>query len=228
MTTACFLTGTDTNVGKTLISCALLHHFAAQGQRVIGMKPVAAGVNAAGEYDDVVQLCAASTVSAALRDINPYAFPPAIAPHLAAQQVGIRIAFAPILAAFQTLAQQADTVIVEGVGGWRVPLNETQDSADLAKALNLPVILVVGMRLGCLSHALLTVESIAASGLTLAGWVANCVEATMTMREENIAALQPRIAAPLLGIVPFQAVPDAKMAAQYLNVGMKPDLGFGK
>lgn len=212
-----FLTGTDTNIGKTLISCALLHHFAAQGQRVIGMKPVAAGVNASGEYDDVVQLCAASNVSAALRDINPYAFAPAIAPHLAAQQAGMRIEFAPILAAFHTLAKQADTVIVEGVGGWRVPLNDAQDSADLAKALNLPVILVVGMRLGCLSHALLTVESIAASGLTLAGWVANCVEETMPMREENIAVLQQRIGAPLLGIVPFQCVPDAKVAAGCLS-----------
>jgi dethiobiotin synthetase len=218
MKTTYFLTGTDTNIGKTLISCALLHHFAAQGQRVIGMKPVAAGVNVEGEYDDVVQLCAASNVSAALRDINPYAFPPAIAPHLAAQQAGMRIEFAPILAAFQTLAQQADTVIVEGVGGWRVPLNASQDSANLAKALNLPVILVVGMRLGCLSHALLTVESIAASGLTLAGWVANCVDETMTMREENIAALQQRIDAPLLGIVPFQRVPDAKAAASYLSL----------
>jgi dethiobiotin synthetase len=212
-----FLTGTDTNIGKTLISCALLHHFAAQGQRVIGMKPVAAGVNVAGEYDDVVQLCAASNVSAALGDINPYCFAPAIAPHLAAQQAGIRIAFPLILAAFHTLAKQADTVIVEGVGGWRVPLNEAQDSADLAKALNLPVILVVGMRLGCLSHALLTVESIAASGLTLAGWVANCVDETMTMREENIAALQQRIDAPLLGVVPFQRVSDAKLAAGYLQ-----------
>ena len=213
-----FLTGTDTNIGKTLISCALLHHFAAQGQRVIGMKPVAAGMNATREYDDVVQLCAASNVSAALRDINPYAFPPAIAPHLAAQQVGVHIEFAPILAAFHTLAKQANTVIVEGVGGWRVPLNEAQDSADLAKVLNLPVILVVGMRLGCLSHALLTVESIAASGLTLAGWVANCVEETMPMREENITALQQRIAAPLLGIVPFQRMPDAKVAAGCLRL----------
>lgn len=215
-----FITGTDTGAGKTLVSCALLHGFAAQGKSVVGMKPVAAGSADGGQHEDVRQLRAASNVLASGGQINPYCFMQAVAPHLAARFVGIRINFARIMESFSELNAQADVVIVEGVGGFRVPLNDEQDSADLAEQLGLPVILVVGMRLGCLNHALLTAEAIAARGLTLAGWVANVPEAGMAMLNENIAALQQRIPAPLLGIVPYLEQPDAREAASFLNLAL--------
>ena len=218
-----FVTGTDTNVGKTLIGCALLQGFAARGKRVVGMKPVAAGCDAEGQNDDVLKLRAAGNVEAAYGQLNPYCFQPAIAPHIAAQRAGVIIQFSRIAESYKKLAAQADVVIVEGVGGFRVPLNEQQanaqqDSADLVQELDLPIILVVGIRLGCLNHALLTVEAIATRGLTLAGWVANIIEADMPMHEENIAALQQRIAAPLLGIVPYLQQADARVVATRLNL----------
>jgi len=234
-----FITGTDTGVGKTLVSCALLHGFAGQGKRVVGMKPVAAGgslrsngeptgvllAGAAGcadggQHEDVRQLRAASNVLASGGQINPYCFAQAVAPLLAARFIGVRISFARIAESFSELNAQADVVIVEGAGGFRVPLNEEQDSADLAVLFGLPVILVVGMRLGCLNHALLTAEAIAARGLTLAGWVANVPELGMAMLDENIAALRQRIPAPLLGIVPHLARPDAREAASFLNLAL--------
>jgi dethiobiotin synthetase len=165
-------------------------------------------------------LRAASNVLASGGQINPYCFVQAVAPHLAARFIGIRINFARIMESFSELNAQADVVIVEGVGGFRVPLNDEQDSADLAVQLELPVILVVGMRLGCLNHALLTAEAIAARGLTLAGWVANVPEAGMAMLNENIAALQQRIHAPLMGIVPHLEQPDARAVAGYLDVAL--------
>lgn len=207
-----FVTGTDTNVGKTLVACALLHHFAASGYRVSGMKPVSAG-----GFEDVQQLLAASNTGAPTEWVNPYAFTLAVAPHLAAQQARREVDLQRIVQAYQSLADWSEVVIVEGVGGWRVPLNDHEDTADLAVKLGLPVILVVGIRLGCLSHALLTVESIAARGLKLAGWVANCVERNMPLRDENIAALQRRLPAPLIGIVPFQAVPNPRATATRFN-----------
>ncbi len=215
---AFFVTGTDTNVGKTLISCALLHGFAAKGKRVVGMKPVAAGCDAAGQNDDVLQLRAAGNVAVSYGLINPYCFLPHIAPHIAAQLAGVEIRFSRITESYRELAAQADVVIVEGAGGFRVPLNAQQDSADLVQELGLPIILVAGIRLGCLNHALLTVEAIATRGLTLAGWVANIIEPDMAMCEENIAALQQRIAAPLLGIVPYLRHADAQVAAERLNL----------
>ncbi len=220
-----FITGTDTSVGKTLVSCALLHSFAAQGRRVAGMKPVAAGCGDGDRHEDVTQLRAASNVSASQGQINPYCFAPAVAPHLAARFAGVSIDVARILESYAELAAQAEVVIVEGAGGFLVPLNDGQDSADLAGQLGLPVILVAGMRLGCLNHALLTAEAIASRGLTLAGWVANCVDADMALRDENIAALQQRIAAPLLGVVPYSAHPDAREAAARLNLELLEQAG---
>ena len=215
-----FITGTDTGIGKTLISCALLHAFATQGKRVVGMKPVAAGCADGGQHDDTKQLCAASNVLASGGQINPYCFTQAVAPLLAAQFAGVRINFARIVESFSELSAQADVVIVEGVGGFRVPLNPDLDSADLAQQLGLPVILVVGMRLGCLNHALLTAEAIAVRGLTLAGWVANVLDADMAMLNENIATLQQRLDAPLLGVVPYQTQPDARVAASFLDMAL--------
>jgi dethiobiotin synthetase len=213
-----FVTGTDTGVGKTLISCALLHGFAAQGKRVTGMKPVAAGCDDDGQNEDVLQLRAAGNVAVGYGQINPYCFVPAIAPHLAAQRAGVIMQCSRIAESYHELAAQADVVIVEGAGGLLVPLNAQQDSADLVEELGLPVILVVGMRLGCLNHALLTVEAIEQRGLMLAGWVANIVDPGMAMIEQNIAALQQRIAAPLLGTVPYLPEADARVAARQLHL----------
>lgn len=216
-----FVTGTDTCVGKTLISCALLHGFAGQGQRVVGMKPVAAGCDDAGMNEDVRALLAASNVLASRGQINPYSFERAVAPHLAAKFVGVRISLERILQSYSELESQADVVVVEGAGGFRVPLNESQDSADLARQLKLPVILVVGMRLGCLNHALLTADAITRCGLKLAGWVANCVDGQMSMLNENIEALTERIKGPLLGVVPhYQTVPDAGVVAACLDLSL--------
>lgn len=216
-----FVTGTDTNVGKTLISCALLHGFAGQGLRVVGMKPVAAGCDDHDMNEDVRSLLAASNVVATRGQVNPYCFAPAVAPHLAAHFVGVRINLDRIVQSCSELAAQADVVIVEGAGGFRVPLNEIEDGADLAMQLNLPVILVVGMRLGCMNHALLTVDAIARYGLKLAGWVANCVDGQMPMLSENIEALQQRLNAPLLGVVPhYVTPPDAAEVAELLDMSV--------
>lgn len=201
---AMFVTGTDTDAGKTYISVALLRHFAAQSLRVVGMKPVASG---ATELDgvlhnsDVTQLRQASNVQADMRWINPYCFAPAIAPHIAAQQAGVAIDLQQIKQAYEQLCGMADVVVVEGAGGWLVPLNGQQTIADLAQLLDIPIVLVVRIRLGCINHALLSVADIQRRGLTLLGWVANCMEDEMPVMQENIATLQQLIAAPCLAVV---------------------------
>jgi dethiobiotin synthetase len=208
-----FVTGTDTGVGKTLVACALLHGFARAGLSTVGMKPVAAGhVESESGFinEDVAALCQASSVHAARELINPYAFARPIAPHIAAAQEGTAIDVAHIRRAFEALARVADAVIVEGVGGFRVPICSGADSADLAVLLDLPIILVVGLRLGCLNHALLTAEAVERRGLSLAGWVANHVEAQMLEADANVAALQERLSCPLLGRIPHQACPDPR------------------
>ena len=213
-----FVTGTDTGVGKTLICCALLHGFAASGKSVIGMKPVAAGAIRGAQgliNDDVELLRAASNVKAPLALVNPYCFEPPIAPHLAAEQAGAIIELQLILDAYRDLAFAADIVIVEGIGGFCVPFNGSEDSADLAQRLGLPVILVVGLRLGCLNHALLTAHAIRSHGLTFAGWIANRIDPAMAAVERNVAALAERLAAPLLGVVEFTPAPTpAQIAGQ--------------
>jgi dethiobiotin synthetase len=216
-----FITGTDTGVGKTLIACTLLHAFARAGRRVVGMKPVAAGATRSAEglvNEDVIQLRAASNVRCELERVNPYCFEPAIAPHIAAGQAGVRIDINHLVNAYTLLAAQADSVIVEGAGGFCVPLNRNEDTADLARALGLPVILVVGVRLGCLNHAVLTAEAIRARGLNLAGWIANRIDPAMPAADENIAALAERLAAPLLGAVEFMAAPVPQQVAAQLDL----------
>lgn len=201
-----FVTGTDTGVGKTLIACALLRAFARTGRSVVGMKPVAAGLEG-GRFADVDALAHASTVSARAQIANPYAFEPAIAPHIAAELAGLEIDLEPIARAYEELSRLADVVVVEGVGGFLVPLNARQTGADLAARLGLPVVLVVGMRLGCLNHALLTRRQIEACGLRSAGWVANCIFPDMPHLDGNIRALEQRLDCPLLGVVPFLREP---------------------
>jgi dethiobiotin synthetase len=213
-----FVTGTDTGVGKTLISCAMLHAFAARGKLVVGMKPVAAGCNAERRNEDALQLMASGNATTVYEHINPYCFLQPIAPHIAARLDGVEIQFAHIVESYKKLDALADVVIVEGAGGLLVPLNEQRDNADLVRELGLPVIMVTGVRLGCLNHALLTVEAIAARGLTLSGWVANIIDADMPFAEENILSLQQRIAAPMLGVVPYLPQADARIVAGLLHL----------
>lgn len=211
-----FIAGTDTNVGKTHVAAALLHAYAALGLRVVGMKPVAAGaeqVEGVWVNEDVARLTAAGNVPAASELINPYLFREAIAPHIAAEHKGVRIEIPRLRAAYAELAGQADVIVVEGVGGLRVPLSATTDTADLAVALGLPLILVVGMRLGCINHALLTAEAIDARGLHLAGWVANRIDPEMAAYDDNLTALTRRIPAPLLAELPWSPVFDPARSA---------------
>jgi dethiobiotin synthetase len=206
-----FVTGTDTGVGKTLAGCTLLHRLRAQGLRALGMKPVAAGVEASPEgpvNPDVVALRRASSWPAPLEQVNPYLFEPPVAPHLAAASAGVRIEIAPIRRAFEALRASADAIVVEGVGGFLVPLNDREDAGDLAVALGLPVVLVVGMRLGCLNHALLTQQAILARALRLAGWIANAIDPAMARFDQNLQALRERLDAPLLGVMPHRDCPD--------------------
>jgi dethiobiotin synthetase len=217
MSTAYFVTGTDTGVGKTRASCALLRALAEQlgpqlgrPAKVVGMKPVAAGCDwVDGQWlnEDVVQLRAASTLQVPPAFDNPYALPDPMSPHIAARMAGQRIDLGHIEASFHALRAQADAVVVEGAGGFIVPLHEGADgaqggdvnSADLAQALGLPIVMVVGLRLGCLNHALLTQEAILSRGLTLAGWIANQIDPDMAQVDANVATLQRLIRAPIWG-----------------------------
>jgi len=202
-----FITGTDTGVGKTRIACLLLEALAREGKPAMGMKPVASGCRATGagpRSEDAEKLLAASAGSADYTEINPYAFIPAIAPHLAARETGVEIRLEKILENFQRLQHRAPWLVVEGIGGWMVPLGENQAMADVARAVGLPAILVVGLRLGCLNHALLTAAAIRRDGVALAGWIANQIDPAMTHVEENIDALRGSIDAPLLARFPYR------------------------
>lgn len=215
---AFFITGTDTGVGKTFAACALLHAAHARGLGTLAMKPVAAGVDAQERNEDVERLIAASSIKAARELVNPYCFDAPIAPHIAAANEGRTIEPDRILHAFGKLAGRADFVLVEGVGGFRVPLAEDFDTADLAVRLGLPVILVVGLRLGCLNHALLTAEAIRARGLPLTGWIANRIDPAMPHWQKNLAALQEGLAAPLLGTLPWRTDADPITASSALSL----------
>ncbi|MES2258667.1 MAG: dethiobiotin synthase [Pseudomonadota bacterium] len=223
---ACFVTGTDTEIGKTLASSAMLHALSQSGVRACGMKPVAAGAvlrDGVLHNDDADQLIAAGNVSMLPSLTTPYMLKEPAAPHIAAALEGIVIDAVPILAAYLEIAAATDAVVVEGVGGFRVPLNDSFDTADLAQQLALPVVLVVGLRLGCISHALLTVEAIESRGLKLVGWIANELELEMNFADENVAALTDRIGAPLLGRIPRLAEPSAAAAAEHLNFSGLPN-----
>ena len=220
-----FVTGTDTGVGKTRVAVALIHALRARGLRVAAMKPVSAG-SAPGELNgDVTALLHAANVDADLRDVNPYAFAEPVAPHIAAARAGVRIDLDVIAEAYGRLAAVADVVVVEGAGGWRVPLNERDDMADLAQRLGLPVVLVVGLRLGGLNHALLTAESIARRQLPWAGWVGNHIDPAMARQAENIVALRARLPDPCLGVQSFLHEESASGAAlQWLSLPEWPPM----
>ncbi len=194
-----FVTGTDTGVGKTFVATALLRALATRGARVAGMKPVAAGIEA-GEASnaDVSALAAADGLHLPLRDRNPYGFLPAIAPHLAAEAAGVAIDIGVIVASFARLRARVDFIVVEGAGGVLVPLDRDHDMLDLAAALDLPVLLVVGLRLGCINHALLSAQAIAERGLPLAGWIANATGPSMLRERANIDSIAARLGQPPL------------------------------
>ena len=221
MTQAYFITGTDTDAGKTTISAGLLcaakqHHLS-----TLAMKPVASGCDMTEQglrNSDALALIAQSTIKLPYAQINPYAFAPAIAPHIAAQEAGVELRITDLYRAAQVILQeQAQFTLIEGAGGWRVPISNTEFLADFAMVLNVPVILVVGVKLGCINHALLTVEAIRNDGLELAGWVANIIDPDGARQSENIAFLKQHIAAPCLAEVPHLAIASAEQVAKHLQ-----------
>lgn len=214
-----FVTGTDTGIGKTLVSCGLLRGFAAASLRSVGMKPVASGAIHTLEglrNDDALAIQRSASVPLPYEWVNPYAFEPPIAPHIAAAEAGVQIELSVLLDTYRRVCERGDAVVVEGVGGWQVPLAERLSLPELALALALPVVMVVGMRLGCLNHAFLTARAIRADGLRLAGWIANQVESEFPRADENLATLREGLPAPLLGTVPYMAVPENGLVDKYL------------
>ena len=216
-----YVTGTDTGVGKTLVSVALLHALRAAGKTAVGMKPVASGCAATGQgwrNEDALALQAASAPTPIYDLVNPFALPAATAPQIAAAVAGIDVSLPPIIAAYQVLAKTADAVVVEGVGGWLAPLADDLEQAQLAAALKLPVILVVSIKLGCLSHARLSERAIRSDGLRVAGWVGNAVQPEMEFSEEYAALLRRALQSPCLGFLPH--APDCSPAtlAAYLRL----------
>jgi dethiobiotin synthetase len=206
MSQGIFITGTDTEIGKTLVSCLVIDALVREGYKVIGMKPIASGAEFRDgrlQNEDALHLMQYSNVTTEYEKINPYCFEPPIAPHIAAQRANQQIDLATIGKAYSELTQLADWVIVEGVGGWSVPINNDQTVADIATELNLPVVLVVGMRLGCINHAVLTAKAIRQSGNRLLGWVANNVKRDIAVYDQVIETLRTRLACPLIAQVPF-------------------------
>ena len=207
MTPALFVTGTDTGVGKTRVAAALCHALAARGVRVAAMKPVASGCALTPEglrNEDALTLLAAMNVRARYSDVNPYAFAPAIAPHIAAREAGVDIEFGVLDRAYDRLRMQSQALIVEGAGGWLAPLDGSRGFADLAVHWQMDVVLVVGLRLGCLNHALLTKRAIDAAGAEFAGWVASCIDPKLARKAENLSSLEHRLGSEPLAVFPFE------------------------
>jgi len=219
-----FVTGTDTDAGKTLVTEGLLVAARQQGLTTLAIKPVAAGCNNSSgglRNDDALKLMAQMTESLRYDEVNPVALEPAIAPHIAAQQTDQKLSLDALTQHCEVVLEKpAQLALIEGAGGWRLPLNELEFLSGLPQALELSTILVVGMKLGCLNHALLTVEAIASDDVPLAGWVANRMDANMSCFEENLQTLKNKINAPLLGVIPFLAATDdkAQAAASFLDI----------
>ena len=224
MTQAYFVTGTDTEIGKTTIAAGLLHAARQRGLSTAAAKPVASGCTMSADglrNDDALALLGECSLALRYEEVNPLAFAPAIAPHLAAREAGVQLDVASLLGPVRALlAKGADFSLVEGAGGWRVPLAGGENLSDLAVALGLPVILVVGVRLGCINHAVLSIEAIERDGLRLAGWVANVVDAQTSRLEENLATLGERLAAPCLGRVPRLARATPAAVAAHLQLDL--------
>lgn len=217
-----FVTGTDTEVGKTLVSSAILTVAGDRGLRTLAMKPIAAGaeqIDGQWRNDDALELQAAMNSELPYAQLNPVCLPQPIAPHIAARDNGQRLSADRVVGFCRgVMMQPTDLLIIEGAGGWRVPLNERETFADVPKALGLDVILVVGLRLGCLNHALLTAEAIERDGLRLAGWVGSCIDPDMDSQTDNIDDLKMRLRAPCLGIIPHLSEPDAASAGKFIDI----------
>ena len=221
MTKGFFITGTDTDVGKTRIALGLINKLNAMGHTTTVMKPLSAGCDSTPDglrNDDAVQLIQQASFKPDYDKVNPYAFKPAIAPHLAAEKENTVIDLSRIKNIFDELSAQADYIVVEGAGGWKVPINKQQTMAELAEALALPVILVTGMRLGCLNHAILTVESIQHAGIPIAGWIANTLSKDFTELDANIKTLKEHLEIPFLGTVPYMEKCEPQQTGQYINI----------
>ncbi len=217
-----FIAGTDTDVGKTLVACGILRAAAARGLKTLAIKPVAAGADLTEQglrNTDALMLIDGMTESLPYEQVNPVLLAPPIAPHIAAEQAGRRLSVSQ-LAGFcrGVMMRKVDMVLIEGAGGWRVPLNQREMLSGLAVELQTPVVLVVGMKLGCISHALLAAEAIRADGLVLAGWVANQIDPDMACFDENLATLRNFLPAPCLGVLPNLNEPDANLAAEHLDI----------
>lgn len=218
---SCFVIGTDVGVGKTLIASALVHLLREHGTHTVGMKPVAAGANldhGRWRQKELEQLAAAGSFSFPARALSPYIFPLMVAPHLAAELAGVEMRLEEILDSFDVLATWADAVVIDGVGGFRVPLGTNFDSADLATALKLPLILVVGIKSGCMNHALLTAEAVRARDLVLAGWVANVIDRSLPEVERIVSALESRLGAPCLAYIPHMESPEVDAVAERFSI----------
>lgn len=216
-----YVTGTDTGIGKSVASAALLHAFRAAGWRAVGMKPVASGCEATDDgwrNEDALALQEASNPRPPYADVNPYALPNPLAPELAAADAGVAIETGPIERAFERLRTSADVVVVEGVGGWAAPITATLDQADLVRAMELKVVMVVGLRLGCINHARLTARAIAADGLHMVGWIANAIDPDMARADDNLRILQRVLDAPFLGRLPHVPAVDPRALCTQLRL----------
>lgn len=224
MTAAFFIAGTDTEVGKTTIAAGLLCAARRQGLSTAACKPVASGSETSPEglrNSDALALLSQCSLPLTYDEVNPLAFAPAIAPHLAAREAGVELTAEVLLAPVRhILNKNADFTLVEGAGGWRVPLADGGYLSDLPVALGLPVILVVGVRLGCINHAVLSAEAIARDGLRLVGWVANIVDPATSRLDDNLATLEQLLPAPCLGRVPRLADASPEAVADYLNLAL--------
>ena len=217
---ACYVTGTDTGIGKSFASAALLHALRARGLRAVGMKPVASGCESTAEglrNEDALALQQASDPRPSYADVNPFALPNPLAPELAAADAGVSIDLPPITQAYARLAASADAVVVEGVGGWAAPITAAIDQLDVVRALDLPVVMVVGLRLGCINHARLTARAIDADGIRLLGWIANEIDPAMARMDDNFAILQRVLPVPCWGRLPHAPGADPRDMARYLS-----------
>jgi dethiobiotin synthetase len=227
---ALFVTGTDTGVGKTLVATAVVRGLAQAGLRVAGMKPVASGCEETAEGPrnaDALSLQRAANVRSRYADVNPYAFLPAIAPHIAAAEAGIEMSLDRLEHAYERLALAADVVVIEGAGGWLTPLDARLTLADFAARLGADVLLVVGLRLGCINHAVLTARAVLAAGLRLCGWVGNAIDPAFERRDANVATLAASLEAPCVGLVGHARDPKTADAAAQLDLeGLRKQLSL--
>ena len=211
-----FITGTDTNVGKTWATIALIRYFKKLGKVVVGMKPVAAGCELNNRNEDALLIQTNASVQVPYDLINPYAYEQPISPHIAG--INNPVEFGKVIECYAALKEMADVVIVEGAGGWYAPLNAQQDISDLAKTLGLPIILVVGIKLGCINHAKLTYQAIKQSGTICVGWIAVCVDADMLNTDENIDTIKHLMPVPLLGVLPHTPKADFDFLAEKIEI----------